>query len=69
MLVALSADVFFWVVRIVCRSYSFGAAVFRLFGDTEINSAAGGAIGIVCVEKANSLNGSRKNDTSELLLF
>ena len=69
MLVALSADVFFRIVRIIRRSYRLGAAVLRLFSDTEINSAAGGAIGIVCVEKANSLNGSRKNDTSELLLF
>jgi hypothetical protein len=43
--------------------------VFRLFGDANINSTAGGAIGVVCVEKADALVCSRKNDTGELLFF
>jgi hypothetical protein len=34
-------------------SCSLGAAVFRLFGDTDINIAPGGAIGVECVEKAD----------------
>jgi hypothetical protein len=68
-LVAPSPDVFFWVVGVIGSGYSLGAAVFRLFGDTDINSAAGGAIGIVCVEKPDALVCSRKNDTGELLFF
>jgi hypothetical protein len=44
MVIALGADVFFWVVGEIDCSCSLGAAVFRLFGDTDINIAAGGAI-------------------------
>jgi hypothetical protein len=52
-LVAFSADVFFWVVGVIGCSCSIGNTVFRLFGDADINSTAGGAIGVVCVEKAD----------------
>jgi hypothetical protein len=51
--IALRADVFFWVVGEIGCSCSLGAAVFRLFGDTDINIAPGGAIGVECVEKAD----------------
>ncbi len=69
MVIALGADVFFWVVGEIGCSCSLGAAVFRLFGDTDINIAAGGAIGVECVEKADALVCSRSNDTGEVLFF
>jgi hypothetical protein len=69
MVIALGADVFFWVAGVIDCSCSLGAAVFRLFGDTDINIAAGGAIRMNCVEKADSLLCSRSDDTAELLFF
>jgi hypothetical protein len=36
-LVAPSADVFFWIAGEIGYSCSLGRAVFRLFGDTEFN--------------------------------
>src|SRR5262245_22009632 len=67
MVIALGADVFFWVVGETGCSCNLGAAVFRLFGDTDINIAAGRAIGVERVEKADPLVCSRSNDTGELL--
>jgi hypothetical protein len=69
MVIALRADVFFWVVGEIGCSCNLGVAVFRLFGDTDINIAGGGAIGVERVEKADPLACSRSNDTGELLFF
>ena len=69
MVIALGADVFFWEAWEIHCSCSLGAAVFRLFGDTDINIAAGGAIRMNCVEKADSLLCSRSDDTVELFCF
>src|SRR5262252_7768143 len=69
MVIALGADVFFWVAGEIDCSCSLGAAGFRLFGNTDIDIAAGGAIGVECVEKADPLVCSRSNDTGELLFF
>jgi hypothetical protein len=65
--IALGADVFFWIAGEIGCSCSLDRAVFRLFGDTDINIAAGGAIRMNCVEKADSLLCSRSNDTGKLL--
>jgi hypothetical protein len=43
--------------------------MFRLLGDTDIDSATGGAVWVQGVEKADSLVCSRSNDTGELLFF
>jgi hypothetical protein len=67
MVIALGADIFFWVVGEIGCSCSLGASVFRLFGDTDSNIAAGGAIGVESGEKADPLVCFRSNDTSELL--
>jgi hypothetical protein len=44
MVIALGADVSFWIGGEIGRSYSFHRAMFGLFGDTDIDIAAGGAI-------------------------
>jgi hypothetical protein len=62
-LVAFSADVVFCEEGEIGCSCNLGAAVFRLFGDTNISIAAGGAIGVEPVEKADPLVYSRRNDT------
>jgi hypothetical protein len=46
-LVALEADVFFWVVGEIACSCSLGRAVFRLFGDTNVDITSGSAIGVL----------------------
>jgi len=69
MVIALGADVFLWVAGEKGCSCSLDATVFRLFGDTDINIAAGGAIRMNCVEKADSLLCSRRDDTGELFFF
>jgi hypothetical protein len=43
-LIALRADIFFWIMGVFGRSYRFHLAMFGLFGDTDIDIAAGGAI-------------------------
>jgi hypothetical protein len=65
MVIALGADILFWIVGEIHRSYSLGAAVFRLLGDTDTNIAAGRAIGVERVVKADPLVCSRSNDTGE----
>src|SRR5215831_8851749 len=54
--------------EIVC-SCSLGAAVFRLFGDTDINIAAGCAIRVETGEKADPGICFRSNDTGVLLFL
>ena len=65
-LIALEADVFFWVAGEISCSCSLGAAVFRLFGDTDINIAAGRAIRVETGEKADPGICFRSNDTGVL---
>ena len=67
--IALGADVFFWVGGEIDCSCSLSVTVFRLFGDTNTDIAAGGAIGVECVVKADPLVCSRTNDTGESLFF
>ena len=66
-LIALEANVFFWVAGETGCSRSLGAAVFRLFGDTDINIAAGRAIRVETGEKADPDICFRSNDTGVLL--
>ena len=40
-LIALRADIFFWKICVIGRSYSFHRAMFGLFGDTDIDIADG----------------------------
>src|SRR6185312_14432031 len=68
-LIALNADIFFWIGGIIVRSCSFHRAMFGLFGDTEGNVTTGSAIRMNCVEKPDSLLCSRSDDTSELLFY
>jgi len=51
--IAFGADVFFWVARIKACRFDFDSAVFWLFGNTDIDIARGGAIGVKCGEAAN----------------
>src|SRR4029453_10864489 len=65
-LIALVTVAFFGEDRKMgCRPY-LDFTVFRLFGDADIDIAAGGAIGVECGEKFNSLVCSRGNSPSEL---
>jgi hypothetical protein len=43
-LIALRADIFFWKIGLIGRSYSFHCAMFWLFGDTDVDITSGGAI-------------------------
>jgi hypothetical protein len=45
-LIALRADIFFWILDVIGRSYSFHRAMFGLFGDTDVDITSGRAIGI-----------------------
>jgi len=63
MLIAFVADIFFFEVGKKCCCCNFGRAVFWLFGNTDIDITASGAIGVECVEKADPLLCSRSNDT------
>jgi len=45
-LIALRADIFFWKIGVIGRSYSFHRAMFGLFGDTDGNVTNGRAIGV-----------------------
>jgi hypothetical protein len=66
MVIALIAETFFWVVGEIGCSCSLDAAVFRLFGDTDINIAQGGAIGVGPSVEADSHLCSRSDDAGEL---
>jgi hypothetical protein len=59
MVIALGADVFFSVVGEIGCSCNLDRAVFWLFGDTDIDIAAGGAIRVERVEEADALVCSR----------
>jgi hypothetical protein len=51
MVIALGADVFFWVVGEIGCNCNFGAAVFRLFGNTDIDiktRRSGGRLSASC---------------------
>jgi hypothetical protein len=68
MVIALEADVFFWVVGEIACLCSLGRAVFRLFGDTDFNlttHTVRGGVG----EETDSLIFTGSNDTGELLFF
>src|SRR6516162_7254396 len=67
--IALRADIFFWIVGVIGRSYSLARAMFGLFGDTESNVTTGSAIRMKCVEKADPRLCSRSDDTGPLLFF
>jgi hypothetical protein len=69
MVIALGTAVFFWIAGEIDCSCSLGAAVFWFFGNTDIDIAAGGAIGVKSGEKSNPLVCSRSNDTGELPFF
>jgi len=68
-LIASVADIFSFEVGKTCCCCDFGRTVFWLFGNTDIDITASGAIGVDCVEKADPLVCSRSNDTGELLFF
>jgi hypothetical protein len=54
-LIALVADAFFWVAGEIGCSCNLDRAVFWLFGDTDIDIAAGGAIRVECGVKADPM--------------
>ena len=62
MVIALEADMFFWVAGEIACSCGFDTAMFRLFGDTDIGVAEGSAIGIGPGEKAEPHVCSRTDD-------
>ena len=45
-LIALNADIFFMIISVIGRNYSFHCAMFGLFGDTDVDVANGRAIGL-----------------------
>ena len=45
-LIALVADILFWVAGEIGCSCTLGRAVFRLFGNTDIDITVSGAIGV-----------------------
>ena len=68
--IALKADGFFWVVGEIGCSCSLGRAVFRLFGDTDVNNlttrdALRGEVG----EETDPLIFTGSNGTGELLFI
>src|SRR5262249_1156867 len=62
-------DIFSFEVGKTCSCFGFGRAVFWLFGNTDIDISASGAIGVDCVEKADPLDYSRSNDTGPVHLL
>src|SRR5262249_4295021 len=68
-LIASVADIFSVEVGKTCCCCGFGRAVFWLFGNTDIDISASGAIGVDCVEKADPLLYSRSNDTGPVHLL
>jgi hypothetical protein len=66
-LIALRADIFFWIMGVMGRSYSFHRAMFGLFGDTNVDVTAGSAIGVECSEEADSVLCSRSEEPGERL--
>jgi len=67
--IASVADIFSFEVGEVGCSRGLDCAVFWLFGNTDIDITARGAIGVDCVEKADPLVGSRSNDTGPVHLL
>jgi hypothetical protein len=68
LLIASVADIFSFEVGEVGCSRGFDGAVFWLFGNTDIDIAVSGAIGVDRVEKADPLVCSRGNDTGPVHL-
>jgi hypothetical protein len=52
---------------VIGHSYSFHRAVFRLFGDTDVEITSGSAIGVDCSVEVNSLFWPRSDDTVDPL--
>src|SRR5215469_11138990 len=67
-LIASIADIFSFEVGEVGCSRGLDCAVFWLFGNTDIDIAVSGAIGVNCVEKTDPLVCSRSNDTGPVHL-
>ena len=67
MLVAPSADVFFWVVGEISRSCSLCRAVFRFLGDTDFNLTTRVAVRGEVGEETDPLIFTRSNDMCGLL--
>jgi hypothetical protein len=65
-IIAPSADVFFWEAGEIGCSYSLDRAVFWLFGDTNSDIAASGTVRVNCIDEADPLLCSRGNSPSEL---
>jgi hypothetical protein len=65
-IIAPSADVFFWEGGEIGCSYSLDRAVFWLFGDTNSDIAASGTVRVNCIDEADPLLCSRGNSPSEL---
>ena len=68
-LIALRADIFFWIMGVLSRTYSVHRAVFRLFGDTDVDITSGSAIGVDCSVEVEPLLCSRSDDTGERLVL
>src|SRR5260370_39050014 len=66
-LIALNADIFFWIMDVIGHSYSFHRAMFGLFGDTDVDITSGRAIGVEINVEADSVLCSRSDDTGERL--
>ena len=67
--IASVADIFSFELGEVGYSRNLDRAVFWLFGNTDIDITASGAIGVDCVEKADLLVCSRSNDTGPVNLL
>jgi hypothetical protein len=68
-LIALRADIFFWIMDVIGLSYGFHRAMFGLFGDTDVDITTGGAIGVECSVEADSQLCSRSDVTGERLVL
>jgi hypothetical protein len=69
MVIALKADMSFWVAGEIGGSYSFHRAMFGLFSDTDIDIAEGSTIRVSPGEEADPRVCSGSNDAGELLFF
>src|SRR6516162_9778087 len=66
-LIELRADIFFWKMGVIGRSYSFDRAMFGLFGDTDVDITGCRAIGVERNIEVDFLLCSRSDETGERL--
>jgi len=66
-LIALNADIFFMIISVIGRNYSFHCAMFGLFGDADVDVTNGRAIGVEVSVEADPLLSPGSNEAGERL--